>query len=107
VLAPVELTSALRRRRAERRLTEGAVEWIRDRVREDRLHWTLVELDASVLARAEDLTISAAVKTLDAVHLASALVLQGTGALAVPFITGDLQQRAAAAALGLDVVFVG
>ena len=46
-------------------------------------------------------------RTLDALHLASVLVFQAETDLRPPFITGDAQQRRAAEALGLDVVFVG
>ena len=50
---------------------------------------------------------SRAVKTLEALHLASALVFQAETNLRPPFVTGDTQQRRAAEALGLNVVFVG
>lgn len=64
--------------------------------------------DSHVLARAEALAGAAPVKTLDALHLASALVFQSETSLRRPsFITGDAQQRRAADARGRDVVFVG
>ncbi len=105
-IAPVELASALRRCRTEQRLSQSQFEWISTRLREDKEHWTLIEADSAVLTRAEHVTTHTAVKTLDAIHLASALTLQDQARHAVPFITGDLQQRAAAEALGLDLVFV-
>jgi predicted nucleic acid-binding protein len=105
-LVPVELASALRRHRAEKQLTKGELEWIEHRIREDRPHWMLLEVDARVLDRAENLMRTTPVKTLDALHLASALVFQDETGLRLPFITGDEPQRRAGQALGLDVVFV-
>ena len=106
-IAPVELASALRRRRMEQRLSRSEFQRLTAAIREDREHWTLVEADSTVLTRAEQVTTNRAVRTLDAVHLASALVLRDLADHAVPFITGDEQQRRAGIALGLDVVFVG
>lgn len=105
-LAMVELVGALRRQEASRMLTRGQREAALLRLQVDRTHWTLLEVDAQVVARAEALTRAQPIKTLDAVHLASVLILQAEIGLRPPFITGDTQQRRAAEALGLDVVFV-
>lgn len=105
-LAPIELTSALRRQEASGGLTRRQRAHALARSRVDRVHWTLLEVDIHVLARAEALAGIEPVGTLDALHLASALVFQAETNLRPPFITGDAQQRRAAEALGLDVVFV-
>ena len=107
VLAPIELTGALRRQEASGVLTRRQRHRALLRFEADRAQWTLLEMDSHVLARAEALAGAAPVKTLDALHLASALVFQSETSLHPPFITGDAQQRRAADALGLDVVFVG
>ena len=106
-LAPIELTSALRRQEASKALTRRQHEHALQRFQADRAHFTLLEMDSHVLARAEALAGATPIKTLDAVHLASALVFQSETSLRPSFITGDAQQRRAADALGLDVVFVG
>ena len=106
-LAPIELTGALRRQEAGGGLTRRQREHALLRFRADRAQWTLLELDSHVLARAEALAGTGPVKTLDALHLASALVFQAETNVRPPFITGDAQQRRAAEALGLNVVFVG
>ncbi len=105
-LAPIELVSAIRRHRAHRRLTDHQLTQIESRIQEDRPHWTLLELDSHVLGRAESLTRTLPVRTLDALHLASALVFQGETGLRPPFITADAQQRGAGEVLGLEIVFV-
>jgi predicted nucleic acid-binding protein len=106
-IAPIEVTSALRRQEAAGGLTRRQCDRALQRFRADRAHWTLLELDRHVLARAESVVGVAPVRTLDALHLASALVFQTEADLQPPFITGDAQQRRAAEALGLNVVFVG
>jgi hypothetical protein len=49
------------------------------------------------------------VRTLDAVHLASALTIQAASGRRQPteLITGDVRQRDAAIGLGLQVTWVG
>lgn len=105
-IAPIELTSALRRRRDSGDLAAGDMEPIRESIRRDRSAWRLLSVDDSVLDRAEDVAGRVAVRALDAVHLASALVFRDERRAAAPFITADERQRRAAAALGLDVLFV-
>jgi predicted nucleic acid-binding protein len=106
-IAPVEVTSALRQQVLAGSLTPRQRDRAFRRLQTDRAHWTLMELDRPVLERAESVAGVAPVRTLDALHLASALVFQAETALRPPFITGDARQRRAAEALGLDVVFIG
>ena len=72
----------------------------------DRLHWDLVELDARVLEAAERLILPTPVGTLDALHIASALVLHMESGAPLPFATADARQREAATHVGLKVVWV-
>ena len=58
----------------------------------------LVDIDRVTLAMARDVAIDTGIKTLDAIHLASALRV-ADGSLA--FLTYDKQQSAAAAQLGV------
>ena len=106
-ITPIEVTSALRRQEAAGGLTRRQSDRAFLRFRADREHWNLLELDRHVLVRAESVVGIALMRTLDALHLASVLVFQTETDLRPPFITGDAQQRRAAEALGLNVVFVG
>lgn len=63
-----------------------------------------VPLERSLLDRAADLRVPLALRSLDAVHLASALVL-GTTLSAV--VTYDARMTAAAVSLGLEVAAPG
>ena len=71
------------------------------------MYWELVEVSPQVLAQAEELIRKTDLRTLDALHVASALVFQTTSGLRVPFITGDQRQRNVAEQLDLELVWVG
>jgi predicted nucleic acid-binding protein len=64
-----------------------------------------IPLTRAVLQRAA-LPMATAVKTLDAIHLASALLLRERRGLAVQFATHDPQQARGARALGFECVGV-
>jgi predicted nucleic acid-binding protein len=108
-IAPVEVISALWRRRGAGDLANVHVQAILGRLEKDRSHWELVDPTADVLDRAEQVIQRAGVRTLDAVHLASALTIQGASGRRRPvqFITADARQRDAAFGLGLRVTWVG
>jgi predicted nucleic acid-binding protein len=105
-IAPVELASALRRRRAHGDLTAAGLAAIEARVRRERSQWMLRALDELVLDRAERVGRSVPVRTLDALHLASALVFREESGYDAPLITAYARQRGAAVALGLSVTFL-
>ena len=108
-IAPVEATSALWRRRAANDVADADLQAILRRLVDDRSHWELVDLTADVLDRAEQVIQRTGVRTLDAVHLASALVVQAASGRgrAMQFVTADARQREAAVGLGLQVAWVG
>lgn len=106
-IAPVELLSALMRRKSRQELRADAIAGILARVRQDRAYWQLVDVGAPVLSRAQEIIQTVQMRALDAVHIASLLTLQAASGIRIPFITGDGRQRDAAKNLGLDVVWVG
>lgn len=106
-IAPVEVMSALCRRRRDRELSEEAFAATVSRVQSERLRWELVEVGEAVLSRAEEIVQGTApMRALDAVHLASLTTFQAAASLRVPFVTADGRQRAAAALLGLDIIWI-
>lgn len=106
-IAPAEAMSALRRRRADGELADRVFTAILARLRKDREYWELVEVSPMVLDQAEELIVSTALRTLDAVHVASAMTFQAASGFRIPFITSDGRQRDVAERLELDVVWVG
>ncbi len=105
-LAPVEVLSALSRRRSAGEISQRDFLAIRSRLHKDRDYWELVEVGPIVLSQAEELVQKAGLRTLDALHVASALTFQAASGLTVPFITADVRQRDAAEALALNLIWI-
>jgi predicted nucleic acid-binding protein len=99
---PIELRSALRRRVSEGTLESARVPEILKRVSADRAYWTFVEVGAEVLGAAEKLVAVHPLRTLDAIHVASAQVFAaGVSEADLMFVSADKRQTEAAAVIGL------
>lgn len=105
-VTPVEIMSALSRRRKAGELTQRDFLAIRARLHKDRPYWELVEAGATVLTQAEDLVQKTGLRTLDAIHVASALTFQTASGLTIPFITADIRQRETAETFALNLVWL-
>lgn len=105
-IAPVEVLSALGRRRTAGELTQRDFLAIRSRIQKDRAYWELVEVGPIVLGQAEDLVQKTGLRTLDALHVASVLAFQAASSLTIPFVTADIKQREGAESLALNVIWV-
>jgi uncharacterized protein len=103
VLLPVELRGALRRHSEEGLIDPGELLPLVERLAQDRGHWTLVNLDAEVIAEAEALVSSHSIRALDAIHVGSARVLSTRIGRALLFVTADKKQGDVAEAIGLTV----
>lgn len=106
-IAPVEVVSTLCRRLAAGELAERDFGAILSRMQHDRPYWELVEVSSLVLSQAEELIQRTMLRTLDAIHVASAMTFQVTSGIRVPFMTADTRQRDAAERLAIQVVWVG
>lgn len=106
VLMPIEALSAFARRHAVGDLTDRDFAAIVSRLDGDRPMWELLEVTPLVLARAEELVRTGGLRTLDAVHVGSALLFESEGGIRLPFITADDRQRAGAARARLGVIWV-
>lgn len=101
-ILPVELRSALRRRVTERTLDGSRVSEILKRVAADRAYWTVIEVGTEVLSGAEALVSIHPLRTLDAIHVASAQLFAAR--MSIPdltFVSADKRQTEAASAIGL------
>ncbi len=105
-LLPVEIVSAFHRRRSDGALSEAAFNRLQARAVADGQSWQLVALADDVLAAARRWVLTYGVRTVDAVHLASAELVYEAG-VQMPFVTADGRQAAAATARGFAVVRVG
>ena len=106
-ILPVEVISALTRRRAAGDVAAATFALISSRLAEDRGHWELVPLTGPLLALAENLVRRHLLRTLDAIHLAAALTFRDRSGVRVPFVTADARQREAAEPAGLSTLWVG
>lgn len=105
--APLEMISAVRRKLGADDLQPKAYNAILKRLEMERGQWELVALSAPILEKAEEIVRDLNVRTLDAIHLASARMTQTHLSDRLPFITSDSVQREAALTLGLEPVWVG
>ena len=104
----VEVRSALRRRIADATLDTWRASQILKRFAADRAFWTMVEVTRDVLATAETLVATHPVRTLDAIHVASAQLFQARMTTAeLIFVTADARQSEAAFAVGMTTRRVG
>ena len=107
-ITPVEVMSALCRRKRHGDLSDEDFAATLSRVQGERTRWELVELGRTVLSRAEGIVQGIVpMRSLDAIHVASLVTFQAASGTRIPFVTGDDRQREAAAYIGLDVVWVG
>lgn len=103
---PLELAEGFRRRFAAGEINTAQYEKALTHLADDRARWELVSVEEEILRGAERLVRRIAVRTLDAIHVVSALhVRQGIG-IALPFVTADVRQRAAAEAAGLEIIWI-
>jgi predicted nucleic acid-binding protein len=85
-----------------RPLDKERVPEILKRLESDRAFWTLVGVSSEVLADAETLVAAHPLRTLDAIHIASAqLFATRITAPKLIFVSADARQATAAAAVGL------
>ena len=101
---PVELQSGLRRRVAEGSLDAARLPAILKHVAADRPYWTLIEVGTDVLAGAETLVATHPIRTLDALHVASAQLFAARISMpGLTFVSADKRQTETAVAVGLVV----
>jgi uncharacterized protein len=106
-ILPVEIRGALRRRAAENVIESRRLPAALHQLDSDCAQWNLLAVSTEILERAEQIVASHAVRTLDAIHIASAQEFAGRLQTRMPFISADHRQREAAAAAGLTVRQLG
>ena len=102
-ILPVEIRGALRRRAEENAIESSRLPAALNQLAADREQWNVLAVSAVILGRAEEIVATHAVRTLDAIHIASAKEFAERLHAPVPFISADRRQVEAAAAVGLTV----
>ena len=105
-LTPVELRSALRRRGQEGTFDVDRLPGLLDRLAVDRSHWTLVAVGPEVLTAAEALVATHPLRTLDAIHVASAQLFFARMPAPPLFLSADRRQTDVAGVVGLTARFI-
>ena len=105
-ITPIELHSAVQHRRRQGEITQPNYNSIVSRLAKDRSYWQLVEVVPQILSKAEELVKTANVRTLDAIHIASAIIIQDSFTTPLPFISADERQLAAAQSCRLSVIAI-
>jgi len=106
-ILPIEVRGALRRRAAENSIDNSRLPAALQQMAADRMQWALLAVSKEVLDRAEQIVARHAVRTLDAIHIASAQEFEARLRAEVPFVSADRRQTEAAEAAGLLVRLVG
>jgi len=106
-IVPLEILSALSRRRLSGEFGDRDFQAAIARMTVDRARWELIGLTSLVVGRAEALAREQRLLRLDAVHVASALAFHEETGSRLRFVTAAPRQRAAAQRCGLPVVWVG
>ena len=107
-ITPVEVMSALCRRKRNGELSDEDFAATLSRVQGERTRWELIELGPTVLSRAEEIVQGIVpMRSSEAIHVASLLTFQAASGTRIPFVTGDDRQREAAAQIGLNVDWIG
>ncbi len=102
-LLPVEIRGALRRRARENAFKTSRLPAALHQLSADREQWNLLAVSREILRRAEEIVATHAVRTLDAIHVASAKEFAERLQERVSFISADHRQLEAAVAIGLIV----
>jgi len=106
-VVPVELRSGLRRRVAEGSIDPPHLPAMLKHLAADRPYWTLVEVGTDVLAAAETLVAAHPIRTLDAIHVASAQLFAARVSMpGLTFVSADKRQTDTAVAVGLLVRYI-
>jgi predicted nucleic acid-binding protein len=107
-ITPLEVLSALSRKKREGELAEKNFSATLNRIESERGRWELVEVAEPVLNRAQEIVQGAVpVRALDAIHIASLVTFEAAAGMRIPLITGDGRQRDAAVRMKLHVVWIG
>lgn len=105
-LLPLELSSLIERQRRDRLIEAGEARRVSALFHTHRRDWTLIAVSADVLERGERLVALSPLRTLDAIHLASALLVASQQPVPLPFVTADRRQADTAGKLGLALEWV-
>ncbi len=105
-ILPAESFSALSRKRYRGEIDDTLFNKLVNRIRGDLSYIEIVKLSDEVLTKAEKVVLYSPARTLDAVHIASALIFEEESGIKLKFVTSDKKQEETANHHGLKTLFV-
>jgi len=103
----VESFSALARRHQSGDIEDAAFARILNHLKNGAAAVETIRMTDDVLNLAGEITLRSAARTMDAVHIASALLFQNGAGITIIFITADKKQHNAALSEGLKSMYIG
>ncbi|HHT9137509.1 MAG TPA: type II toxin-antitoxin system VapC family toxin [Candidatus Wunengus sp. YC60] len=107
VITQVEMFSALARKFQLQEISIEDVKKIKDAFRSDCQRAGMIEVSDDVVKEAQNLVFRTTIKTLDAIHLASYILLKRETEVSFPLITADNKLASAANKESFEVIGVG
>jgi predicted nucleic acid-binding protein len=104
VIAQVEMLSALARKHQMKEIPGEEMKRIKNAFLSDCRRMGFIEVSDGVIKEAQNLVFKSSIKTLDAIHLASSIILRGILETPFPLITVDKKLGSAAKAEGFEVI---
>jgi len=101
-----ESFSALSRKKEIREIDGSQLKRMAKMMKDDVRSVEIINVSDSVLGKSEEIVLTSMARTLDAIHIASALIFQDMTEIEVTFITSDRKQYEIAQEKGLKAVLV-
>jgi len=106
-IVQVEVFSALSRKLQMREISRESVGKIKEMFTSDCMRTGIIEVSDDVINEAQSLVFKLSIKTLDAIHLASSIILRRITEETFPFITADKRLAYAAKREKFEVIGIG
>jgi len=107
IILQAECFCALSMKHHKGEIDERDLKTLINQIKGDRKHLDIINLTDDVIKKVESIALNSNTRTLDAIHIASALIFQDSLEITLPFITSDKIQYEIANVQGLETVLVG
>lgn len=106
-IARIEVLSALSRKYQSGEISLDVLSSFKNNFLKDCKRTGFVEVENEIVEESQGLFFRVSIKTLDAIHLASAIILKRVVNISYPFLTSDKQLANAAEKEGFEVIRIG
>jgi len=107
IILQAECFCALSMKHHRGEIDERDLKTLINQIKRDRKLLDIINLTDDVIKKVESIALNSNTRTLDAIHIASALIFQDSLEITLPFITSDKIQYEIANGQGLETVLVG